>query len=123
MEERNNHTIFISYSYKDEEWKDRLVKHLKVFHLEGILPDLWNDSRIGVGEEWFPRIKKAIESARAAILLISTDFLISNFITTEEIPRLLERREKEGLRVFPLNYQTMPLAKSKMAFSLTGTSN
>ncbi len=37
--------IFISYSHVDEEWKDRLVKHLKVLQLEGIF-DVWDDRRI-----------------------------------------------------------------------------
>ena len=45
---------------------------------------------------WYPAIEKALNEASAAILLVSADFLISEFIRNEEIPRLLERREKEG---------------------------
>ena len=42
--------VFISYSHKDEEWKDRLVTHLGVLHHQGLL-DLWDDRRIGAGED------------------------------------------------------------------------
>ncbi len=94
-------SIFISYSHKDEAWKDRLVTQLRVLEMEGIL-DVWDDRRIEAGADWFPEIEQAIERASVAILLISADFLTSKFILGEEVPRLLERRQKEGLRVIPL---------------------
>jgi hypothetical protein len=94
-------TVFISYSHKDEKWKDRLVTHLEVLKKEGLL-DEWNDRRIGAGEDWHQEIKKAMASARVAVLLVSADFLSSNFILGEEVPHLLERREKEGIQIFPI---------------------
>ncbi len=93
--------IFISYSHKDEEWKDKLVTHLGVLEKEGLL-DLWDDRKIEVGDDWRPEIEKAIERADIAILLISANFLTSNFILDEEVPKFLARREKKGMRVFPL---------------------
>ncbi len=94
-------TVFISYSHKDENWKAKLVTHLEVLQQEGFL-DLWDDSRISAGEDWYQKIQEAIEMARVAILLVSADFLTSNFIRKEEIRRLLERRDKEGLWIFPV---------------------
>ncbi len=94
-------TVFISYSHKDEKWKDRLVTHLGVLKKEGLL-DMWDDRRIGAGEDWHQEIKKAMASARVAVLLVSADFLTSNFILGEEVPNLLERREKEGIHIFPI---------------------
>lgn len=94
-------SVFISYSHKDEEWKDRLITHLGVLEQEGIL-DLWDDRRIEVGEDWKPEIEKAINQASIAILMISANFLTSKFILSEEVPKLLARREKEGVRVIPL---------------------
>jgi hypothetical protein len=90
--------IFISYSHKDEAWKKRLVTQLSV------VPDidLWDDTRIGGGADWFQEIKEALNAAEIAILLVSADFLTSDFIKKEEIPRLLQRREQEGLIVFPV---------------------
>ena len=93
--------VFISYCHKDEDWKNRMVSHLGVLQSEGHL-DIWDDRRIEAGLDWYPEIQKAIDTSSVAILLISADFLTSKFIRSEEVPRLLERREKEGLRIFPV---------------------
>jgi tetratricopeptide (TPR) repeat protein len=94
-------TAFISYSHKDEAWKGRVVTHLGVLQREGLL-DVWDDRRIETGTDWYPEIEAAMAAADVAILLISANFLTSPFILGEEVPRLLERRSKEGLRVFPI---------------------
>jgi tetratricopeptide (TPR) repeat protein len=94
-------TVFISYSHKDEAWKDRLVTQLRVLQMEGML-GVWDDRRIEAGLDWFPEIEQVIRRASVAILLVSADFLTSDFIRREEVPRLLERRQKEGLRVTSL---------------------
>jgi hypothetical protein len=94
-------TVFISYCHKDEVWKDRLVTHLGVLQQESIL-DLWVDRRIGAGGNWYQEIEEAIARASVAVLLVSADFLTSKFILSKEIPRLLERWDKEGLRIFPV---------------------
>jgi len=91
--------VLISYSHKDKRWKDRLVTHLRVF--EDRL-DVWDDQRIGAGEDWEVKIDEAMSEARVAILMVSADFLTSDFILRKEVPRLLERQGKDGLCVFPV---------------------
>lgn len=93
--------IFISYCHKDETWKDRIVSHIGVLQQEGLL-NIWDDRRIEGGEDWYPEIQKAIDAASVAILLVSADFLNSKFILDEEVPRIMESREKKGLRIFPV---------------------
>lgn len=89
--------IFISYSHADEAWKEALQRHLQ------ILPyGTWDDRQIQVGEEWLPAIKRAIARAKVAILLVSSDFLASDFVSEQEIPDLLQKREQEGLRIVPV---------------------
>jgi len=95
------HTVFISYSHSDEYWKNRLVTHLGVLEHQGLL-DLWDDRRIGVGEDWRAQIERTISSATVAVLLISADFLTSRFILDDEVPPLLQRRDKEGMRIIPV---------------------
>ena len=56
----------ISYSHKDEAWKDRLVSHLRVLEYEGAL-DVWDDRRIGAGDEWRQEIQTALDKATVAI--------------------------------------------------------
>jgi tetratricopeptide (TPR) repeat protein len=93
--------VFISYSHKDEDWKNRLQTHLAVLEMQELL-SVWDDRKIAGGEDWYPEIEQAIQSAHVAILLISADFLSSKFIQGKEVPPLLQRRKNEGLRVIPL---------------------
>ena len=100
-------SIFISYSHTDEAWKDRLATHLGVLQHEGLL-DPWDDRRIGAGADWRQEIQQAIEQARVAILLVSADFLTSQFIVEQEAPRFLERRQREGLHIVPVLVRPCP---------------
>lgn len=87
-------TVFLSYSHRQAELKDRLLTHLQA---AGIDADVWDDSRIATGDHWREEIQKALKRADAAILLISVDFLTSRFILYEELPALLDK-----VRLFPV---------------------
>jgi hypothetical protein len=93
--------VFLSYSHKDENEKNELLDHLGVLWQAGLL-EVWSDDRIGAGEDWKQRIQEAMQQARLAILLISANFLTSDFILNQEVPTLLKRRREEGLVVFPI---------------------
>lgn len=93
--------VFISYSHKDETEKEQLVAHLKVLETSGLI-DLWVDDKIEGGANWQQEIKSNIAQAKVAILLVSANFLTSDFILNKEIPEFLSRRQKEGLIVFPV---------------------
>ena len=93
-------TIFVSYSHKNEAWKDRLVTQLKVLPFKDL--EIWTDRRLGAGDEWYKEIDLAIERADLAILLISAEFLGSDFITKEEIPRLLKKKASNQVMLYPI---------------------
>ena len=93
--------IFISYSHKDEAWKDRLTAHLNVLKRQDLL-DFWEDRQILPGGDWYQDIQTAITKAQIAILLISVDFLNSEFILNEELPVLLQKRQDQGLTIIPV---------------------
>jgi hypothetical protein len=103
-------TVFISYSHADEMWKDRLVKQLDVLKGIGVL-EPWDDRKIGAGLDWKPEIERAMDRAAVAVLLVSADFLTSDFIKNEEAPRLLARREAGGLRVIPVIVRPCPWSR------------
>ena len=63
---------------------------------------LWHDRRIELGQDWYPEIDKALKQAHMAIMLITRNFLESDFIKKEEIPLILARREKGDLMAVPL---------------------
>ncbi len=94
-------TVFISYSHKDEVWKDRLLPQLKALEQAGRVV-VWDDRKIDGGDRWYPEIKEAMERATVAVCLITSDYLASHFCVKEEVPYLLERCEKDGLVFIPL---------------------
>src|SRR5262245_23836346 len=93
--------IFVSYSHKDREWLERLQVHLGPLERDGLV-EFWDDTRIRTGDEWRKEINDALKSAAAAVLLISADFIASDFIAAEELPPLLAAAEKEGVKIMPL---------------------
>ena len=93
--------IFISYSHNDREWLSRLLVHLGVLQQEGLVK-AWSDQHLKPGDEWPREIREALDSAEIAVLLVSADFLNSQFIRDKEIPVLLERMEAGTLKVLPL---------------------
>lgn len=100
-------TVFLSYASEDQDWVDRFLRHCEALRRQGLL-DLWHEREIRAGEAWQSRIRQAIERSKAAVLLVSIDFLFSDFLVEEEIPRMLERRDREGLRIFPVLVDECP---------------
>lgn len=92
--------VFISYSRRDEAEKNELLSHLRVLQQAGLV-DVWSDDRIRPGMDWQWEIDQAMAQAQIAILLITTNYLASDFMN-QQIRTLLERRNREGLIVFPV---------------------
>lgn len=93
--------VFISYSKSDTEFLQRLQIHLKPLERIGLI-DVWVDTYLRAGDQWESEIKVAIANASAAILLISADFLASDFITQNELPPILQNAADKGVRILPL---------------------
>jgi TIR domain len=100
--------VFISYSHKDEEWKDKLLPHLKTLEMAGMGMVVWQDRQIDAGEKWHPAIQDAMAEAVAAVLLISADYLAFSFCIKEEVPYLLNRQEHEGMLLVPVLIRKCP---------------
>ncbi len=94
-------SIFFSYSHKDTVWVERLRMHLQVAQRQGTI-SLWDDRQIKPGGKWKDEIREVLETTSVAILMISPDYLASDFILGEEVPELLRRRQEEGLVIIPI---------------------
>ena len=115
--------IFISYSHQDFVVKERLTTQLQTLALEGIFERVWDDSKIPDGVEWQQEIEKALAECDVAILLISAPFLISRFIHTKELPELLEKRKKQGMRLYLLLVGACPWEEIKWLAALNLRTN
>jgi len=100
-EQKKKIRIFFSYSHKDEEYKDKLVKHLSILKRQGVIED-WHDRKIGAGNEWAGAIDEHLESAEIILLLVSDDFLASDYCWDIELKRGMARHEARTARVIPV---------------------
>lgn len=94
-------TIFISYSHEDQKHLKRLNVHIKPLEKKGLV-DVWDDTKIKTGEKWRGQIENALSKSAIAILIISADFLASDFIIDNELPPILKKAELEGTHVLPV---------------------
>ena len=78
-----------------------MLVHLRPVERAGAI-NLWSDTKLRAGDRWREEIQKAINEAKVAVLLVSADFLASEFIVTNELPPLLATAEEKGVRVIPV---------------------
>jgi len=105
--------LFISYSHKDNEWLIELKECLKPLEQENLIK-IWDDTRIKAGDNWRNEIKKALNTAKAAVLLISPDFLSSSFIKNNELPHLLDSAKEMGVKIFWIAIKPSDVEKSEI---------
>jgi len=93
--------VFFSYSQKDRAYLERILVHLRPVEREGIV-ELWSDTKLQAGDRWKEEIRESINKAQVAVLLISADFLASEFIASDELPPLLSQAQDKGARIIPI---------------------
>lgn len=93
--------VFISYAHEDENYKDDLKKHLKALErLKKI--KVWDDRSINAGSEWNAEIMTALKESEIILLLISPDFIASDFCMDKELEISIERHDNGTARVIPI---------------------
>ena len=99
----SNSRIFISYSHcgAGPQWKSALLRALHVFDQHHLL-DVWNDERIRASQYWDKEIKQAMSDASVAVVLLTREALVSQYILDTEFPFLKERQQHDNLPVFPV---------------------
>ncbi len=92
---------FISYSHADQILLDRLLVHLKPLIKKYDL-DIWSDRKLRAGEKWREKIEFALSHADVIIVILSADFLASDFIMDYEYPKALHDANTRGAKIVVL---------------------
>jgi TIR domain len=111
--------IFISYSSLDKSWCDRFLTVSKPLSRYASI-DLWSDRRIKPGDKWKGEINKAVDRAVVAVLLVSINFLESDFVANVELPYVLAAAQTRNLKILwvrltPCYFEVTPLREIEAA--------
>jgi hypothetical protein len=107
--------IFCSYSHQDTVLKDELVKHLELLR-KSLLIQAWHDGELKGGQEWQREIEDHMRDAHVILLLISIDFLRSEFVREHELPIALERHKQGAALVIPVILRPVPWDQAGLDF-------
>jgi hypothetical protein len=107
--------IFFCYAHEDETLLKKLKAHLRPLQRQGLIT-VWYDRDISAGTEWEQQIKEQLNSAQIILLLVSPDFMDSDYCYGIEMQRALQRHQRGEARVIPIilrpvYWQGEPLGK------------
>ncbi len=107
--------LFISYSHRDETLRQQLDKHLAPLKGQKIV-EAWHDRQIQAGDEWAGQIDENLNNADIILLLISPDFVASNYCYNIELAQAMKRHENGEAIVVPVilepcDWSWLPFAK------------
>lgn len=111
--------VFFSYSHADSDLRDQLEQHLAMLKRQGRI-EAWHDRKIVAGEPIDDRISEYLESADVILLLVSADFLASDYCYGIEMRRALERSNANEAKVVPIilrpcDWKSAPFARLLVA--------
>ena len=115
MPRRAGSDVFISYAHEDDDLRAKLEKHLKLLERQGLVRT-WHDRRILPGGTWAGEIDANLEAANIVLLLVSADFIASDYCWEVETRRAMERHEAGDACVIPVilrpcEWQEAPFGK------------
>jgi hypothetical protein len=93
--------IFCSYSHKDEQYREQFEAHVAVMKRQNLI-QIWQDRKILAGNDWLGEIDSNLNDANIVALLVSSDFLNSDYCYDKEMQRAMERHANEHIPVIPI---------------------
>lgn len=97
----NKINIFFAYAREDKHLRDRIDRHLTTLKRTNYI-NTWYDGEINAGAEWEIEISKALSKADIVLLLISVDFIASDYCYEVEMKRALDRHDKGEATIIPI---------------------
>jgi TIR domain len=93
--------VFISYAHEDRSYLNELIAHLSILQKRKLI-STWRDTDISPGTEWESQIMHRLNSAQIILLLVSSDFIHSDFAYGKEMERAIQRHQADEARVIPI---------------------
>lgn len=93
--------LFFSYSHKDEELRNELETHLALLKRQGVISS-WHDRRISAGSDFTQTISSELESSQIILLLVSANFLASDYCYEKEMTCALDKHKDGSAVVIPV---------------------
>src|SRR2546429_7284316 len=93
--------VLCCYSHADETWLRKVETHLSLLKRQGLI-SLWHNQLLIPGTDWAHAIDTHLKTASVIVLLVSADFLASDYCYSVEMKRALERHEADEARVIPI---------------------
>lgn len=106
--------VFVSYAHEDDAHRDTLARHLSALVKEGLI-EIWHDRKITGGREWAGDIDAALGSADIVLLLISADFLDSDYCNDVELEEAMRLHDAAQARVVPVILRSCDWEHSRFA--------
>ncbi|MCF4970207.1 GUN4 domain-containing protein [Nostoc sp. CMAA1605] len=106
--------LFFSYSHEDETLRDKLAKHLATLKRQRVISS-WHDRKILPGQEWDHQINDNLNTSDIILLLVSADFLDSDYCWDVEVKRAIERHDKGEACVIPVILRSVDWAGAPFA--------
>lgn len=113
LEKKDSLSLFISYSHRDELFRDELRGALTAYERKGEIIS-WDDTRIVAGQKWEPEILRNLERADIVVLLLSNDFIRSDYCYLKEMERALERDAAGECAIVPIVVRACPFTKLEL---------
>jgi len=96
-----NKSVFVSYSHRDERYRQKMNVAFAQLR-RSMRITIWHDRKIMPGQEWDQEIGEKLETADIILLLVSPDFLASDYAYGREMQRALERHKSGSAKVVPI---------------------
>src|SRR6266568_8461122 len=110
----NTISVFFSYAHEDESLRNELEKRLSILRYQGLITE-WYDRNIQAGMEWEHEIDRHLNTSQIILLLVSPDFLASQYCYSIEMQRAMELHRTGEARVIPIilrpaDWETTPFS-------------
>jgi hypothetical protein len=106
--------VFICYCRKDKKWLNEMRKMLAPVIKGNVVP-VWHDQSIRPGKEWRREIATALRKTKVGVLLVTKNFLASEFINKVELKYLRENARTNRIKLLPVSVGHCMWEKSPLA--------